>query len=115
MIIQNSTGVDVTCKFKDTNLTGCVVLIHRRISRFSSSRLISITSFNIRNRSGGTAHAFFLGIDLEHYHVRVVGGKILQPRAIEPGSDLDGKHLTCKCMIIQCFFTLIKVKGLILA
>ena len=97
MIIQNSTGVDVTCRFKDTNLTGCVVLIHPQISQLSSSGLVTITSFNIWNRSGGTAHSFFPGVDLEHYHIGVVGGKmILQPRAIEPGSDLDGKHLRCK-------------------
>ena len=91
-IVQNSTGVDVTCKFESTNLTGCVVLIHQQISQLSSSGLVSIASFNIRNRSGGTAHGFFPGVDLEHYHVGVVGGKmILPPRAIEPGSN--GKHL----------------------
>ena len=91
-IVQNSTGVDVTCKFESTNLTRCVVLIHQRISQLGSSGLVSITSFNIWNRSGGTAHAFFSGVDLEHYHVGVVGGKIiLPPRAIEPGSN--GKHL----------------------
>ena len=90
-IIQNSTGVGVTCKFKRINLTGCVVLIHQQISQLSSSGLVSIASFNIWNRSGGTAHSFFPGVDLEHYHVGVVGGKM--PRAIEPESDIDGKTL----------------------
>ena len=71
-----STGICISCTFLDSSTTGCVAVIHQRISQLSSSGLMNIESSHKFNRSGDTAYGCIEGIDMEQYQVGVVGDSL---------------------------------------
>ena len=73
-LMFTSTGVCITCTFLDKSTTGCVAVVHQRISQLSSSGLMNIESSHKFNRSGDTAYGCIEGVNLEQYQVGVVGG-----------------------------------------
>ena len=72
-----STGVCVNCSFLDSITSVCVVVVHQQISQLSSSGLMNIESSHKFNRSGDTAYGCIEGVNLEQYHVGVIGGTLL--------------------------------------
>ena len=81
-LMPNSTGVYVVCTFLGDNpATGCVAVVHQRISLLIANKLMTIDSHTL-TRSGNTASGFVKGINLEDYQV----GVIEIPRQVpEPG------------------------------
>ena len=53
-----SAGVCVNCTFLDNDSTGCVAVVHQRISQLSSSGLMNIKSSHKFNRSGDTVTVY---------------------------------------------------------
>lgn len=88
-LTHNSTGTCIACTFKNTSLTSCLVVVHQQISQLSSSGLTNINGYSFSlSHSGETAYGCIPGIDVEHYQVGVVGGKL---KITLPQSD--GKYL----------------------
>ena len=78
-LIRTSSGVCISCTFpKDSSSTGCVAVVHQRISGVNSTGLVNILASHKFNRSisDDTAHGCIEGINLEQYQVGVVGGKM---------------------------------------
>ena len=73
-IQANSSCVCITCTFLDISTTGCVVVVHQRISQLSSSGLMNIESSHKFNRSGDTAYGCIEGFDITRHQVGVVDG-----------------------------------------
>ena len=67
-----STGVCVNCTFLDNNSTGCVAVVHQRISQLSSSGLMNIESSHKFTRSGDTAYGCIEGVNLSEYQIGVI-------------------------------------------
>ena len=70
------TGVCITCTFLDNSTTDCVAVVHHRISQLSSSGLTNIESSHKFNRSGDTAYGCVEGVNLTHFQVGVIGGRM---------------------------------------
>ena len=68
-----STGICITCTFLESSVTGCVAVVHQRISQLSSSGLINIESSHKFNRSGDTAYGCIEGVNLTEYQIGVIG------------------------------------------
>ena len=77
--IQSNTNVScITCNFKqNSSATGCLVVVHQRISQANLSGLMSIEANWTRRftRHGDTASGCIPGLDLELYQVGVADGK----------------------------------------
>ena len=71
---STSIGVCITCAFLESSTTGCVVVVHQRISQLSSSGLMNIESSHNFNRSGDTAYGCIEGLDITRHQVGVVDG-----------------------------------------
>ena len=69
---STSTGVCITCTFLDSSATGCVAVVHQRISQLNSSGLMNIESSHKLSRSGDTASGCIEGVNMEDYQVGVV-------------------------------------------
>ena len=85
-ITHNSTGVNISCTFKNIALTHCLVIVHRQISQLSSRGLMNIQSY-IFSRSGDIAYGFIPGVDLKHDQIGVVSGEKTMLHPLKPGSD----------------------------
>jgi hypothetical protein len=73
---SNSTHVCITCVFKSSTPTSCLVVVHQRISQLSSSGLMNIESSHKFNRSGNTAEGC-IRTNLKEHQVGVVDGKLV--------------------------------------
>ena len=71
---STSSGVCITCAFLESSTTGCVAVVHQRISQLSSSGLMNIESSHKFNRSGDTAYGCIEGIDVSRHQVGVIDG-----------------------------------------
>ena len=76
---STSSGVCVNCTFLESSTTGCVAVVHQRISQLNSSGLMNIESSHKFTRSGDTASGCIEGVNLEDRHVGVVGGRHVMP------------------------------------
>ena len=76
-VTNTSTGVCVNCTFLDNSTTGCLVVVHRRISQLNSSGLMNIKESRKFNRSGNTAYGCIKGVDLKDYQVGVIDGLVV--------------------------------------
>ena len=74
-VLSTSTGVCINCTFLDSSATGCVAVVHQRISQLSSSGLMNIESSYKFTRSGDTAYGCIEGVNLEQYQVGVIGSQ----------------------------------------
>ena len=74
-LLSNFTHICVTCMFKSSAPTSCLVVVHQRISQLSSSGLMNIESSHKFTRSGDTAYGC-IQTNLEEYQVGVVDGKL---------------------------------------
>ena len=75
-----SSGVCISCTFpKDSSSTGCVAVVHQRISGLNSTGLVNIEASHKFNRliSDDIAHGCIEGVNLEQYQVGVVDGKMI--------------------------------------
>ena len=82
------TGVCVTCTFLKSSTTGCVAVVHQRISRLSSSGLTNIESSHKFNRSGDTAYGCIERLDVRKHQVGIIGGSRKQPSIMVSTSKL---------------------------
>ena len=82
-----SAGVCINCTFLESSATDCVVVVHQRISKLGSSRLMNIESSHKFNRSGDTAYGCIEGVDMEQYQIGVIGGRMKQPPASPTDSE----------------------------
>lgn len=75
-IQPNSAGVCVNCTFLDSAATGCVVVVHQRISQLGSSGLMNITESHKFIKSGNDAYIYgCIGrVDMRKQQVGVIGG-----------------------------------------
>ena len=71
---STSIGACITCAFLESSTTGCVAVVHRRITQLSSSGLMKIESSHNFNRSGDTAYGCIDGLDVTRHQVGVVDG-----------------------------------------
>ena len=73
------TGVCITCTFLDSSITGCVAVVHQRISQLGSGGLMNIESSHKFTRSNdtNTASGCITLADLEDYQIGVVGGRLI--------------------------------------
>ena len=68
---SNSTHVCVTCMFTSSTSTSCLVVVHQRISRLSSSGLMNIESSHKFSRTNDTAYGC-IPTNLKEYQVGVI-------------------------------------------
>ena len=81
---QTSDGVDILCTFLESSTADCVAVVHQRISQLNSSGLMNITGHKF-TRSGATADGAIEGVNMEHYQVGVIDGKMI---TVEPKSEV---------------------------
>ena len=72
-LLPTSTSVCITCTFLDSSTTGCVAVVHQRISKLSFSGLMNIESSHKFNRSGDTAYGCIEGVNLTDYQIGIIG------------------------------------------
>ena len=70
------TGVCISCTFLDSSPTGCVAVVHQRISQLSSSGLMNIESSHKFTRSVDAAYGC-IEVNLEDYEVGVIDGQLM--------------------------------------
>ena len=87
-VTSTSTGACITCNFLDDSTTGCVAVVHRRISQLNSSGLMNIESSHMFSRSGDTAYGCIEGVNQEEFQVGVIG---LQ-QTIKPSTMQNDSH-----------------------
>ena len=94
-LMPNSTGVHVVCTFRGDNpATGCVAVVHQRISLLTSNELMTIDSHTF-TRSDDTASGFIEGVNLEDYQIGVIeiSGQVTEP-------ELKGMYI---CILYYSF------------
>ena len=72
-IMPDNNGICITCTFLESSATGCVAVVHQRISQLSSSGLMNIESSHKFTRSGDTAYGCIEGINLTQNQMGVIG------------------------------------------
>ena len=85
----NSTHVCITCMFKSSTPTSCLVVVHRQISQLRSSGLMSIESSHKFSRTNETAYGC-VPTNLKEYQVGVVDGKLFVDVALP--QDQESKY-----------------------
>ena len=64
-------AICINCTFQDSIATGCVAVVHRRISQLGSNELMNIESSQKFNRSGDTAYGCIPDINMIEYQIGV--------------------------------------------
>ena len=90
-IQANSTGVCISCTFLDSAATGCVAVVHQRISQLSSSGLMNIIKSRKFTKSGNEAYGCIGGVDMTKQQVGVIGG--IRKTAINSGGRLCSDYV----------------------
>ena len=76
--VQNiSTGVCITCTFMDSFTTGCVAVVHQRISQLNSSGLMIIMSYKFNRSGDDTAYGCIEGVNLTSHQIGVIGARLI--------------------------------------
>ena len=89
-LTHSSMGVCVSCTFLDNSTTGCVAVVHQRISQLSSSGLMNIVSSHKLNRYGDSAYGCIDGVDLTESSIGVIGATFI----ISPQTNHDsGRYM----------------------
>ena len=64
-------AICINCTFQDSTATGCVAVVHQRISQLDSNGLMNIESSHKFNRSGDTAYGCIPNINMTEYQIGV--------------------------------------------
>ena len=71
-VSSTSAGaICINCTFQDVSATGCVAVVHQRISQLGSSGLMNIESSHRFNRSGDIAYGCIEGVNMTDYQIGV--------------------------------------------
>ena len=102
LVNMSSAGVCVHCSFLDPNTFYCVAVVHQQISQLSSSGLMNIESSHKFTRSVDTAYGCIEVVNLENYHIGVIGGvrTVCESESTLIVSDND--HQNFNNIFIQC-------------